>query len=316
METETYKFGIIGLGPVGQILAIHLKEAGFEVALTDLDIEKLNLIRRSGIELVDKIQKQAYFSHIYNSVGELLENDFDILISCVKAYHVCGLIAEIERISRKPRFLVNAQNGLEVKCSNSDNLKDTKIFRLVVNYAGNLQAPNITSVSFFGKANYIASVDDFKHEITDQIAKRLSKVGLRTENVDSFEIVNKIWEKAILNAALSPFCAISKQTMKEAVSNSDTIEIVEMILKEAVEVSRAEGIKLPENFIQSAMQYLKNAGNHFPSLAVDLMSKKPTEIDYMNGKIVEFGRKHNIKTTINLTLTNLVKAISHQNLHQ
>jgi 2-dehydropantoate 2-reductase len=61
------------------------------------------------------------------------------------------------------------------------------------------------------------------------------------------------------------------------------------------------------------IRYLKNAGHHFPSLAVDLLSNKPTEIDYMNGKIVEYGRKHYIRTPLNLTFTNLVKAISHKN---
>jgi 2-dehydropantoate 2-reductase len=50
-----------------------------------------------------------------------------------------------------------------------------------------------------------------------------------------------------------------------------------------------------------------------PSLAVDLINNKETEIDYMNGKIVEYGRKHYIRTPLNLTFTNLVNAIGHKN---
>jgi 2-dehydropantoate 2-reductase len=50
-----------------------------------------------------------------------------------------------------------------------------------------------------------------------------------------------------------------------------------------------------------------------PSLAVDLINNRPTEIDYMNGKIVEYGRKHYIKTPLNLMLTNLVNAIAVKN---
>ena len=63
------------------------------------------------------------------------------------------------------------------------------------------------------------------------------------------------------------------------------------------------------------VERLKNAGDHFPSLAVDLISGKETEIDYMNGKIVDYGRKHYIRTPLNLTFTNLVKAISHKNFN-
>jgi len=65
--------------------------------------------------------------------------------------------------------------------------------------------------------------------------------------------------------------------------------------------------------VKLCLRYLKNAGDHFPSLAVDLISKKPTEIDFFNGRIVKYGRKHYIRTPLNLTFTNLVKAISHKN---
>ena len=58
MDAKKYKIGIIGLGPVGQILAVHFKQAGCEVAICDLDIDKLNLIRSKGIELFGKVKKQ------------------------------------------------------------------------------------------------------------------------------------------------------------------------------------------------------------------------------------------------------------------
>jgi len=106
---------------------------------------------------------------------------------------------------------------------------------------------------------------------------------------------------------------LSRLTMKEAMENPDTLEIVEHLIYEAADVAKAEEIKLPENFVKLCIRYLGSAGNHFPSLAVDLMNNRDTEIDYMNGKIVDYGRKHYIRTPLNLTLTNLVKAITHKN---
>ena len=101
--------------------------------------------------------------------------------------------------------------------------------------------------------------------------------------------------------------------MKEAMANPDTLEIVEQIIMEAMEVAKAEDIIFEQNFAKICIRYLKNAGNHFPSLAVDLLNKRENEIDYMNGKIIEYGRKHYIKTPINLVFNNLVKAITHKN---
>ena len=311
--TEKLKIGIIGLGPVGQVLAVFFKEAGYEVAITDLNREKLNLIRSNGIELTGVIEKKSYFKHVYSSLAEVLEHDFDLLVSSVKAYHVDSILAQIEGKIKPNCYLLCAQNGIGIKKKYFSHFTESQIFRMVVNFAGTLQAPNVTWVSFFTPPNYVGSAIDMNVEIADEIADSLTSAGLLTVKTDSFGIVDKVWEKTILNAALSPLCAISKLTMKEAMDNPDTLEIVEQLIYEAVEVANAEKIKLPENFFTLAIRYLKNAGNHFPSLAVDLMNNSETEINYMNGKIVEFGRKHYIRTPLNLAFTNMVIAIGHKN---
>jgi 2-dehydropantoate 2-reductase len=104
--------------------------------------------------------------------------------------------------------------------------------------------------------------------------------------------------------------------MKEAMDMPDTVELVEVIIQEAMEVAEAEKIKFEDDFIRKCLRYLKKAGNHFPSLAVDLMNNRSTEIDYMNGKIVEYGRKHYIRTSLNLALTNMVKAMTWKSFSQ
>ncbi len=313
MENKNYKIGIIGLGPIGHTLAVHFKHAGCEVAITDLDRGKLSLIMQEGIELVNRLEKKSFFKHVYYSLEEMLEHDFDILISAVKDYHVDHIVQVIKRNLKKDVFLLSAQNGIDVRKKYLAHFPNSSILRMVINFAGNLQAPNVTAISFFNPPNYIGSMDDSQEELAKWVAATLSSVGMKTEQANSFTIIDKIWEKTILNAALSPLCAISRLTMKEAMNNGDTLEIIEQILYEAVQVANAEEIKLPDNFIKLAIRYLSNAGNHMPSLAVDLINNRETEIDFMNGKIVEYGRKHYIKTPINLVLTNLVNAISCKN---
>jgi predicted CoA-substrate-specific enzyme activase len=192
----------------------------------------------------------------------------------------------------------------------SDVFSESKTLRMVVNFAGNLNAPNVVKVTFFNGPNYIASMDDSQNEVAKYIAETLNSVKLDTVHIHSFEIIKRIWEKNILNAALSPLCGIGKLTIKEAMDMPDTVELVEVIIQEALEVAEAEKIKFEDDFIRKCLRYLKKAGNHFPSLAVDLMNNRPTEIDYMNGKIVEYGRKHYIRTSLNMALTNMVKAMT------
>jgi 3-hydroxyisobutyrate dehydrogenase-like beta-hydroxyacid dehydrogenase len=54
---KDYKIGVVGLGPVGMITAVHLKEAGCNVAVCDNDKIKINLIRKEGIKLEEAIVK-------------------------------------------------------------------------------------------------------------------------------------------------------------------------------------------------------------------------------------------------------------------
>jgi 2-dehydropantoate 2-reductase len=306
MDPKKYKIGIIGLGPVGLVLSVHLQEAGCEVLICDVEKKKINLIRSNGVDLTGKITKSTFFKRVYSSLSELLEQDIDILISAVKAYHVDSVLGQIKEQVSGNLFLLSAQNGIDIREKYTSHFGESQILRMVVNYAGNLHAPNVVNVTFFNPPNYIASVDDSRTDV----AEWFSSGGLETLHKDSFVIADKIWEKTILNAALSPLCAISNLTMKEAMAHPDTLEIIEQIIFEAIEVAKAEEIKLGENFVKLCIRYLKNAGDHFPSLAVDLIAGRETEIDYMNGKIVEYGRKHYIRTPLNLTFTNLVKAIS------
>ncbi|PJA98629.1 MAG: hypothetical protein CO128_06320 [Ignavibacteriales bacterium CG_4_9_14_3_um_filter_30_11] len=316
MDKNKYKIGIIGLGPVGLTLAAHFKEAGCQVFICDVDKDKVTLIRNKGVELVGTINKNVFFNHVHTSIDELLKNKIDILISSVKAYHVKSVIEQIEKKECENLSLVIAQNGIDLNQLYMSKFKESQILRMVINFAGNLNAPNVVNVTFFNPPNYIASINDSQKELPDWFAEILTSVNLSTMYKDSFSITDKIWEKTILNASLSPLCAISKLTMREAMAHPDTLEIIEQIIIEAIDVAKAEEIKLGENFLKLCIRYLKNAGDHLPSLAVDLLSNRETEIDYFNGKLVEYGRKHYVRTPLNLTFTNLVKAITHKNFQE
>jgi 2-dehydropantoate 2-reductase len=315
MDVDKYKIGVIGLGPVGLILSYHFAEGGCDVSVCDIIKEKMDLIRSEGVHLSGIMDKHATFKKCYNELKDLLSSDIDLLICASKAYHVDGILDQIDEYNKNDKLLImSAQNGIGVAVKYRRHFDEERIFRMVVNFAGNLNAPNAVNVTFFNPPNYVASRSDTRNDVAQWIAEILNSVGLTTETTDSFDLITKVWQKTILNAALSPLCALSKLTMREAMTIPDTNEIVERIILEAVEVARAEDITFGKNFVKLCLRYLNNAGDHFPSLAVDLMNKRETEIDYMNGKIVEYGKKHYIRTPLNLTFTNLVRVITNKNL--
>ena len=308
------KIAVIGLGPVGMILSIHLKEAGFEVAICDKDKIKINLIRNEGIKLEGIIEKNTFFEKVYTEISDLKEFDPDILIFALKTYQTEDALKDAVKLKKENLCVINAQNGIDSELPFFNVFGESKTLHFVINFAGNLLAPNIVKVTFFIPPNYIASMDDTQFTVAQFLAEKLTDVLLDTKAIHSFEIIKRTWEKTILNAALSPLCGIGKLTMKEAMELPDTVELIEVIIQEAVEVAEAEKIKYEDDFIRKCLRYLRKAGDHYPSLAVDLINNRPTEIDFMNGKIVEYGHKHYIKTSLNLALTNMVKAMTLKSL--
>jgi len=313
MDGKKNKIGIVGLGPIGLILAVHFKEAGCNVALCDIVKDKMELIRNKGIQLEGKINRSSLFDNIYTSVNEMLNDGLDILVFSVKANKACGVLNQMV-VKNKDMCVLIAQNGIGVEEKFRPVFDESNICRMVINFAGNLNAPNIANVSFFNPPNYVSSVNNAKQDLAQRIADKLNSVDLETKCVGSSVLKDTVWEKVILNCGLSALCASTGLTMKEAMKFPETYELARQAVIEGVEVARAEGVKLKDDFVDFSMAYYANAGDHYPSLAIDLMNKRETEIEFINQKIVDYGRKHNIRTDVNLSLTNIVKAITHRNI--
>ncbi len=313
-DFKNIKVGVVGLGPVGMILAVKLQEAGCLVALCDKDEFKLKKIREEGIVLEGVYKTTERFDMVYNTITDMHPLDLDYLIFSLKSYHTLSAVKEAEPLITEKLTVIAAQNGIDVEELLSSAFGESKTLRMVINYAGNMRSPNTVRVTFFTPPNYIASIDDNRTNDAERFAQILNSVNLTTEKVDAFEIVKRIWEKTILNASLSALCGVGRLTMAEAMNDADTVELVEQMINEGIEVAEKERIKFPDDFLRKCMQYLKKGGDHFPSLAVDLINNRPTEIDYLNGKIVEYGKKHYVKTSLNLAFANMVKAMTNKNI--
>ncbi len=314
MEAEKKRIAIVGLGPVGQILAVHLAEAGQEVLLCDMDKGRMHLIQKEGIELTGAMRKKAHCAELFTSVADLLPFKPDAIVFCVKGYHLSALIPGMVHFPRQGILYISAQNGIDTELELAEAFGEANTFRMVVNYAGNHRAPNVIGVNFFNPPNYIASIDDSQSEAARWFADLLTSVKLDTMAVDSFEILRRVWEKTILNSSLSALCGVSQMNMREVMALPDMVDIIEQVIMESIAVAKAENIHFEVNFIRHCMRYLRKSGGHFPSLAVDLMNKRPTEIDYFNGKFVEYGKKHYLPTPMHLAFTNMVKAITQKHL--
>ncbi|MFC1885317.1 ketopantoate reductase family protein, partial [Thermodesulfobacteriota bacterium] len=78
--------------------------------------------------------------------------------------------------------------------------------------------------------------------------------------------------------------------------------------------AKAKGYDLGEDYLEQALGYLQKVGAHKDSMCVDIANKTPTEIDFLGGKVVAYGKETGVPTPVYSTMTNLVKSIEHSYL--
>ncbi len=142
-------------------------------------------------------------------------------------------------------------------------------------------------------------------ETGKRIAELFNESGLKTRVSNEFE--RELWSKLVVNCVINPLTAILRVRNNEIVV--DALKgIRHGIIDECVNVGMAEGIvselDLKESIDNKILKYA-----NLSSMCQDLMKRKRTEIDFLNGKIVELGRKHQIPTPINETLVYLIKSM-------
>ena len=302
------KIAIIGVGPVGGILGDHLAHAGHYVVLCDILKDHLDAIKERGLIITGVSEMTARCDRLAYGISELTNfPEIYTIVVATKASVMPRIIPEITKVAQPGTRFISCQNGL----GNEDFLAETfganNVLRIVPNFAGGRVGDGQIWMSFFNPPNYIGGVTARGEPLARQMAELMTQAGLATQfttNIKRYE-----WEKVILNAALSPVCALTLKRMKDIMDFEVTESLVEELLREGIKVAEAAGITFDEGFFEHCVQYLNKAGYHKTSMHQDIERGTPTEIDWLNGKIVEHGRTLGIETPYNSAMTALIKGL-------
>jgi 2-dehydropantoate 2-reductase len=300
-------FGVIGAGPVGCIVACFLAKGGYEVTLCDVVPDLLVPALDPGIILEGAENMQHKVTRTCVHVDELANYDPDAIIITVKAHALPLIASAIEGFHKAGMAIVSWQNGIDTELELAKILGSADVMRAVVNYGCGLAGPAHVKMPFHHPPHYIQELDSQSRTSAIAIADALSKCGLTTEHTDN--IISKVWRKSVMNACMNPVCAVTGLTMSRVMNDPIVFQIVDELVKECIRVARSNEIDLGWDFYTYAMEYMGNAGDHKPSMLMDIEAGRHTEIDFINGKFVEYGNRTGTQTPYNHTLSALVKGI-------
>jgi 2-dehydropantoate 2-reductase len=306
-EKTGKKILVIGLGPIGGICAAHLASASHEVYGVDIWQEPCAKIREDGIVVKGLVSLTGRLAGAFSTMSALPAVSFDYVIIALKTPALPAVADDLSKLGGG-FSIVSFQNGLDTEEYLTERFPRERVMRVCVNYAGNMISPGVINMIWFNRPNHLGCLCGKE---SCRCSEELSSVltDARLDTIPVTDIKYHTWKKTILNVGLSPLSAITGMTMAEVLQFEETFNIVKHLLGESIAVAGKAGFDYGEGFLDECLGYLSKGGHHKPSMLIAMENGNKTEIDFLNGKIVSFGRECGVPVPVNATVTALVKAM-------
>lgn len=286
-----HEVGIVGLGPVGSILGAYLVRSGVSVYGVERVAERAEQVNRDGFRIDGFAELNERPCQCFSTLEELAQIDsLTALFVCTKTWALPSVLENLAALEW-PRNMrvVAAMNGIGPEDVIGKQFPKQRVCRAVINYAGNQNPDGQTTMNWFHPPNLLGPATDRPPECMCEIAEILTRAGLTTVSVSHHEIKKAAFFKTILNSALNALCAAHGLTMARAMRLKHTRRTARVLVREGLAVGALVGYNYGEDALDQCIEYLEGGGDHYPSMWFDLKARRPTEIEYINGKIVKIG---------------------------
>ena len=158
----------------------------------------------------------------------------------------------------------------------------------------------------------IMSVSGEPGPMVQTIEETFNRAGIRCEADPN--VVTAIWEKLAFNSVMNALTAVMGLTVGQVGDAQEGRELAEMIIDEVIGVAHRKKIfidKIRIMFMVS-MAFEKHR-EHRPSMLQDILAKRKTEIDSINGAVVREADKLDMQLPVNATVYRMVKTIESAN---
>jgi 2-dehydropantoate 2-reductase len=144
-----------------------------------------------------------------------------------------------------------------------------------------------------------------RHERSAAIAELLTASGLDGRISPNIDV--DVWRKLIFNCVINPITAMNGLLVGD-IADSRLDPLKQLVIDECLAVARADGVAFDIDF-QQALRDQFGPSRNIASMRQDLMKRKPTEIDHMNGAVVDLGRRYGLACPVNAALVAIIKAM-------
>lgn len=330
-EVIMMKIGISGLGSLGLVVGGILTDKNYDVTFIDSPQgNNKKIINELGVKILGYSEQTIPCKCL---LPEEINEPFDIIFSLTKLMQLKSSLSQLEPCINNSTTIVTCQNGIP-EDEALTIIPENQLISCSIAWGATRLDYGISKIT--SPPEKMDMVIGTLNGVTNN---KLNCVKNILEHIGKVEISNNIkgikWTKLIMNSNFMGPCGVLGCKLGDVLLNKDLVKYVPYIALEGAKVCNALGIKpetlqgftpyvsvldfstpqereiLVDNIFNKVWGKLINIK---PSLVQDLEKGKKTEIDYINGKIVQEGKKLGIPTPVNECMVNLIKDIEESKL--
>lgn len=302
--TTKPRIAIIGPGALGTLFAARLAPVA-DVVLLDYKPERAAALSKSGIVLLEDEGERHVHLAITADPSVLATVDSAILL--VKAYQTEQAALTLSEFLPPGSIVLTLQNGLGNIETLQAHLGQGRVFGGTTAQGAILEEPGVVRDTGKGPLT-LGRPDGRPDPRLDDLCAIFLHAGFPVSITG--ELLAAIWTKAILNAAINPVAALTHLRNGELVEHEESLKLMTAAAREAHRVALAHGLGIPKTDWAARLTHICNAtAGNINSMLQDVLRKRRTEIEALNGAVVRIAEKHRLLTPVNRSLWYLIATL-------
>lgn len=296
-DVSLLRIAVMGAGAVGCYYGALLARAGHAVSLIGRQAH-VQAVQQRGLRL----QTAVLDVHVpmQASTEASAVQGADVVLFCVKSTDTEAAAREIQPWLAPGALVLTLQNGVD----NDERVRAvldrrTPVAAAVVYVATAMAGPG--HVQHHGRGELVIAPSPR----SEAVAAQFGAAGIPTQISDN--VRGALWAKLVLNCAYNALSALSQQPYGQLVQAPGVTDVIADTVAECLAVAKADGVTIPGDVAAAVRGIPATMPGQHSSTAQDLARGKPTEIDHLNGYVVQRGEALGVPTPLNRALQVLVR---------
>ena len=321
------RIGIVGAGAIGSVVGGLLTKAGHDVTLIDQWPEHVETMKKRGLTLSGTcgdhvVPVKALHVHEAQSVSE----PFDAVFISVKSYDTeWATHLGLSYLKRPDGVVVDFQNGINDERVAAIAGKERTLGCVITISAGMYEAGHAMRTDTGSVGFKIGEHDGRETERARRLVAVMNDVAPTKLTTNLW---GERWSKLTVNCMANPLSGLSGLGSAEVRTEPIPRRIAVYIGAEVISVGRACGHEVEPIYSIAAQRFVdavagrglaevendmaadaKSRAGGRPSMLQDVMKRRRTEVEYLNGYVVEQGKRAGVKTPFNETVVATIRKL-------